>query len=59
MDKLPPPVIPRNFYAAGLNYLAHIQWANSRGASHKVPAQPDIGEAAGRPLNSGRGARRA
>ena len=43
MDKLPPPVIPRNFYAAGLNYLAHIEWANSRGASHKVPAQPDIG----------------
>jgi len=41
--KLPPPVIPRNFYAAGLNYLAHIEWANSRGASHKVPAQPDIG----------------
>ena len=42
-DKLPPPVIPRNFYAAGLNYRAHIEWANSRGASHKVPAQPDIG----------------
>src|SRR3981081_4069605 len=41
--KPPPPVIPRNFYAAGLNYLAHIEWANSRGASHKVPAQPDIG----------------
>ena len=41
--KLPPPVIPRNFYAAGLNYLAHIEWANSRGASHKVPPQPDIG----------------
>jgi 2-keto-4-pentenoate hydratase/2-oxohepta-3-ene-1,7-dioic acid hydratase in catechol pathway len=33
----------RNFYAAGLNYKAHIDWANSRGASHKVPAQPDIG----------------
>jgi 2-keto-4-pentenoate hydratase/2-oxohepta-3-ene-1,7-dioic acid hydratase in catechol pathway len=33
----------RNFYAAGLNYRAHIEWANSRGASHKVPAQPDIG----------------
>jgi 2-keto-4-pentenoate hydratase/2-oxohepta-3-ene-1,7-dioic acid hydratase in catechol pathway len=26
-----------------LNYLAHIEWANSRGASHKVPQQPDIG----------------
>ena len=33
----------RNFYAAGLNYRAHIDWANSRGASHKVPSQPDIG----------------
>ena len=41
--RLPPPVVPRNFYAAGLNYRAHIEWANSRGASHKVPAQPDIG----------------
>ena len=43
LPKLPPPVIPGNFYAAGLNYRAHIDWANSRGASHKVPAQPDIG----------------
>jgi len=33
----------RNFYAAGLNYKAHVDWANSRGASHKVPAAPDIG----------------
>jgi 2-keto-4-pentenoate hydratase/2-oxohepta-3-ene-1,7-dioic acid hydratase in catechol pathway len=41
--RLPPPVVPRNFYAAGLNYLAHIEWANSRGGSYKVPAQPDIG----------------
>ena len=40
MDKRPPPVIPRTFYAAGLNYLAHIEWANSRGASHKVPREP-------------------
>ena len=42
-EKLPPPVIPRNFYAAGLNYLAHIEWANSRGGSYKVPPQPDVG----------------
>jgi 2-keto-4-pentenoate hydratase/2-oxohepta-3-ene-1,7-dioic acid hydratase in catechol pathway len=33
----------RNFYAAGLNFRAHIEWANSRGASHKIPAQADIG----------------
>lgn len=41
--RLLPPVIPGNFYAAGLNYRAHIEWANSRGASHKVPEQADIG----------------
>jgi len=33
----------RNFYAAGINYPAHIEWANSRGGSYKVPAQADIG----------------
>lgn len=43
LEKLPVPVIPGNFYAAGLNYRAHIEWANSRGAKHKVPEQADIG----------------
>ncbi len=43
LPKLPLPVEPRTVYAAGLNYVAHIEWANSRGASHKVPPQPDIG----------------
>ena len=39
-----PPVIPGNFYAAGLNYRAHIEWANKeRGGSYKVPEQADIG----------------
>ena len=34
----------RNFYAAGLNFRAHIEWANrERGASYKAPAQADIG----------------
>jgi 2-keto-4-pentenoate hydratase/2-oxohepta-3-ene-1,7-dioic acid hydratase in catechol pathway len=34
----------RNFYAAGLNYRAHIEWANAHhGGSYKVPAQADIG----------------
>jgi 2-keto-4-pentenoate hydratase/2-oxohepta-3-ene-1,7-dioic acid hydratase in catechol pathway len=33
----------RNFYAAGLNYKAHIDWANSRGGSYRVPPQPDVG----------------
>src|SRR6185312_5182088 len=32
-----------NFYAAGINYRAHIVWANSRGGNHQVPAQADIG----------------
>jgi 2-keto-4-pentenoate hydratase/2-oxohepta-3-ene-1,7-dioic acid hydratase in catechol pathway len=32
-----------NFYAAGLNFRAHVEWANSRGASHKIPTQADIG----------------
>jgi 2-keto-4-pentenoate hydratase/2-oxohepta-3-ene-1,7-dioic acid hydratase in catechol pathway len=33
----------RNFYAAGINYRAHIDWANSRGGKYQVPAQADIG----------------
>ena len=33
----------RNFYAAGINYRVHIEWANSRGANYRVPAQADIG----------------
>ncbi|HYR36829.1 MAG TPA: fumarylacetoacetate hydrolase family protein, partial [Burkholderiales bacterium] len=33
----------RNFYAAGLNFRAHIEWANSRGGNYKVPEQADIG----------------
>jgi 2-keto-4-pentenoate hydratase/2-oxohepta-3-ene-1,7-dioic acid hydratase in catechol pathway len=41
--RLPPPVIPGNFYAAGLNFRAHIEWANSRGGNYKVPQQADIG----------------
>ncbi len=42
--RLLPPVIPGNFYAAGLNYRSHIDWANRyRGTSYKVPEQSDIG----------------
>ena len=44
LDKLPLPVIPANFYAAGLNYRAHIEWANrAHGTSYKVPERADIG----------------
>ncbi len=42
--KLLPPVIPGNFYAAGLNFRAHVEWANAHsGSSYKVPSQADIG----------------
>jgi 2-keto-4-pentenoate hydratase/2-oxohepta-3-ene-1,7-dioic acid hydratase in catechol pathway len=42
--KLLPPVIPGNFYAAGLNYRAHIEWAIEHLATpYKVPAQADVG----------------
>jgi len=45
--QLLPPVVPANFYAAGLNYRAHIDWANSyHGTSYAVPAQADIGSRA-------------
>jgi 2-keto-4-pentenoate hydratase/2-oxohepta-3-ene-1,7-dioic acid hydratase in catechol pathway len=38
------PIVPSNFYAVGVNYTAHIEWANAR---HKmnipVPKNADIG----------------
>src|SRR5262249_36319388 len=44
LEKRPVPVIPGNFYAAGLNYRAHIEWANrAHGTSYKVPERADIG----------------
>ena len=44
LEKLSVPVIPGNFYAAGLNYRAHIEWANRHhGTSYKPPTQADIG----------------
>jgi len=42
--KLLAPVMPYNFYAAGINYRAHIEWATQRlGTPLKVPTQADIG----------------
>jgi len=42
--KLLPPVIPPNFYAAGLNFRAHIEWAvKHHGMTLKVPDKADIG----------------
>ncbi len=38
------PVTPPNFYAAGLNFKEHIEWANREfGKSMGVPPQADIG----------------
>ena len=38
------PCVPPNFYCAGLNYAAHIEWANQRtGGNRKVPEKADIG----------------
>ena len=38
------PCTPANFYCAGLNYLAHIEWANQRkGTNRKPPEKADIG----------------
>ena len=42
--KLLHPVVPYNFYAAGINFLPHIEWANQYlGMSIKPPTQADIG----------------
>jgi 2-keto-4-pentenoate hydratase/2-oxohepta-3-ene-1,7-dioic acid hydratase in catechol pathway len=38
------PVVPANFYAVGLNYRAHIEWAAARhGIPAKIPTQADVG----------------
>jgi len=51
LEKLPPPVVPGNFYAAGLNYRAHIEWANkAHHATYKVPERADIGYRSGNAL---------
>lgn len=38
------PCTPSNFYCAGLNYAAHIEWANQRtGGNRKLPDKADVG----------------
>jgi 2-keto-4-pentenoate hydratase/2-oxohepta-3-ene-1,7-dioic acid hydratase in catechol pathway len=38
------PCRPANFYCAGINYVAHIEWGNQRkGTNTKPPAKADIG----------------
>jgi 2-keto-4-pentenoate hydratase/2-oxohepta-3-ene-1,7-dioic acid hydratase in catechol pathway len=42
--KVLTPCQPANFYCAGLNYAAHIEWANQRsGGNRKLPEKADIG----------------
>jgi len=42
--KLLVPVVPPTFYAAGLNYVAHVkEGARRRGEEPKIPEKPDIG----------------
>jgi 2-keto-4-pentenoate hydratase/2-oxohepta-3-ene-1,7-dioic acid hydratase in catechol pathway len=42
--KILAPCQPANFYCAGLNYQAHLDWANARkGTNAKPPAKADIG----------------
>ena len=42
--KLLVPCTPGNFYCAGLNYAAHVEWANKRsGGNMKLPQKADIG----------------
>jgi 2-keto-4-pentenoate hydratase/2-oxohepta-3-ene-1,7-dioic acid hydratase in catechol pathway len=42
--KLLPPVVPRTFYACGLNYVGHLKGASTAtGTAFKVPTAPDIG----------------
>jgi 2-keto-4-pentenoate hydratase/2-oxohepta-3-ene-1,7-dioic acid hydratase in catechol pathway len=42
--KLLVPCMPANFYCAGLNYAAHIEWANKRaGLNRKPPDKADVG----------------
>lgn len=38
------PCMPYNFYCAGLNYAAHVEWANRRtGSNMKLPQKADVG----------------
>ena len=38
------PCRPANFYCAGINYVAHIEWGNKRkGTNTKPPSKADIG----------------
>ena len=38
------PCRPANFYCAGINYVAHIEWGNKRkGTNTKPPTKADIG----------------
>ena len=41
--RLLPPVVPNNFYAAGVNFRGHAEWASRHlGVALKLPVTPDI-----------------
>ena len=43
-SRILPPAEPRNFYAVGVNYAAHVEWARRRhNMQIGVPTQADIG----------------
>lgn len=37
------PCIPQNFYCAGVNYAAHVEWAKRKGLGVKMPEKADVG----------------
>ena len=42
--KIEVPLLPRTFYAAGLNYTEHVlEMAKKRGEAPAIPAKPDMG----------------
>ena len=42
--KLLVPVIPRTFYAVGINYREHVNWAAERVDTQSIiPKKPDVG----------------
>ena len=42
--RIEPPLIPRTFYAAGLNYVTHVkEMAERTGQAPAIPGKPDMG----------------
>lgn len=41
--ELLPPVVPRTFYAVGINCLQHVRDTVASGLATQIPTQPDVG----------------